>query len=347
MTFGEYAKRRELAGSRREAMQEFKAQVSPKASSAPFSTSTRTAASSTSSQRGGRSRRENGVHTTLPTLLTTFQSMTEQGQRPTRKAYLELLQAAAEYSNEREAVRSDNGKNAESEEMAGGDGDETGLGWKIAWSAWEDARLGGLELGIEAFDLLVKAAMPHPRLIPSLLYYAQANSYLYSQLSAETYDRLLRIPALQSNLETTLALMTEMRRAGHRPSADRMNQAAKMACEWDQAKVALDLCERLERESGQQAVEAQTWLEVLRCSARNQFVSRRVNSVRMCPQGLTDDLSSRRFLASSEAGNAHVPCWAPNSPQKKASCFSCSASSPDTAWTASALRFCRSWSLAA
>lgn len=279
MTFGEYAKRREAAGSRREMMADIRAQLASTSASAAFSTSTRSSAST--SQRGGSSgsyRREDVVHTTLPALLTTFESMTKQGQRPTRKAYLELLQAAAEYSNEREAVRTGSGDNTDGHPSlsgSGGSGNDTGLGWKIAWSAWEDARLGGLELGIEAFDLLVKAAMPHPRLIPSLLYYAQANPYLYAQLSEETYDRLLRTPALQSNLETTLALMTEMRRAGHRPSSDRMNQAAKMACEWDQPKVALDLCERLEREvgGGAQAVEAQTWLEVLRCSARNQFVS--------------------------------------------------------------------------
>lgn len=270
VTFREYAERRETEKNRLAG--------SPKLSSAsgsfPFSTSSALSASLGQSAYVSRN---------LPSLLETFRSMSERNQRPTRTAYLELLRAAANYSHERSFKMQSKDEIANDASTASllsqQDADvfkthgEVGLGWKIAWSAWEDARLGGQDLGIEAFDLLIRAAMPHPQLLPSLLYYAQANPHLYAHLSAETYDRLLRAPSLASNLEQVIIILSEMRRAGYRPSAARMNQAVQIACEWEQPQLALDFAERLEAEEKKGSVEMVSWVDILRASAQCHFVS--------------------------------------------------------------------------
>ena len=100
---------------------------------------------------------------TLPGLLEGFQSMAASGRKPSKEAYLALLEAAAEYSASR-GFTTDGGKIVETSE----DGEsvqaflpehgETGMGWQLAWCTWQDARLGDIDLGVEGVDLLIKVS---------------------------------------------------------------------------------------------------------------------------------------------------------------------------------------------
>jgi hypothetical protein len=94
-------------------------------------------------------------------LLEGFDSMRDSGRKPSRAAYLALLSAAASHSAERafnragESREDFDGLTGTSSTFLSEQG-ETGLGWKLAWCAWQDARMGDIDLGIEGLDLLIK-----------------------------------------------------------------------------------------------------------------------------------------------------------------------------------------------
>jgi hypothetical protein len=100
------------------------------------------------------------VALTLPSLLSTFSEMTSRSEQPNRQAYLSLLKAASDYSIAR-------GGTGGHEVQGGVEGTlnnpwkehgEVGLGWKVAWCAWKDAAEGGIDLGIQGFDLLLRVS---------------------------------------------------------------------------------------------------------------------------------------------------------------------------------------------
>jgi hypothetical protein len=100
----------------------------------------------------------------LPGLLEGFQGMAKSGRKPSREAYLALLDAAADYSMERgnADVASSNERSLEDGELTPEflqEQGETGLGWQLAWCTWQDARLGDIDLGIEGLDLLIKVSL--------------------------------------------------------------------------------------------------------------------------------------------------------------------------------------------
>jgi hypothetical protein len=112
----------------------------------------------------------------LPGLLTAYASLASTGRKPSRDAYMALLEAAGAYSVQRAALDQDRNntrvQTAENTDaldpnLAKGFLPEqgmTGLGWKLAWCAWQDARAGDTDLGIEGFDLLL-----HVRLFPHMI----------------------------------------------------------------------------------------------------------------------------------------------------------------------------------
>jgi hypothetical protein len=99
---------------------------------------------------------------TLGAMLEGFQKMAESNRKPSRTAYLALLEAAVSYSRE----RGGGGESMETLQSFADDGPrflseqgETGLGWKLAWCTWQDARSGGIDLGIDGLDLLIKVSL--------------------------------------------------------------------------------------------------------------------------------------------------------------------------------------------
>lgn len=114
------------------------------------------------------------IPTTLPSLLHVFQYMSAQRQAPSKSAYYSLIEAAAEYSRRRngEDVPALWDREGEGEGAVGvgkgasevGKHERTGLGWKIAWSAWRDARAGGIDLGVRGFELLLEVSPKFPAL---------------------------------------------------------------------------------------------------------------------------------------------------------------------------------------
>lgn len=98
--------------------------------------------------------------------------MSAQGAQPSKSAYWELMEAAAEYSRGRNGEDLPSLRGAERSEEEGGRGvkgaegaegevaghERTGLGWKVAWSAWRDARAGGIDLGVRGFELLLEVS---------------------------------------------------------------------------------------------------------------------------------------------------------------------------------------------
>ncbi|KAJ9093125.1 hypothetical protein QFC19_008468 [Naganishia cerealis] len=152
------------------------------------------------------------------------------------------------------------------------DGHErTGLGWKIAWCAWQDARAGGIDLGTRGFELLLQASTPHPHLTPSLLYHVQNDPTLYRSITKTTYDFLLRAALEKHRFESVLMLVTEMRIRGLNPSEHRMAQIVEMCCEHGATRVALDLAERYEKME-HKTISPAAWANILRVSAEGHFM---------------------------------------------------------------------------
>ncbi|WWD18700.1 hypothetical protein CI109_103154 [Kwoniella shandongensis] len=77
----------------------------------------------------------------LPTLLKTLSDLKSKSRRPTPSAYITIIKAAGDYAL---------GRNAS-------DGDETeGLGWQVAMAAWDDAKRGGIDLGTDGIESLMR-----------------------------------------------------------------------------------------------------------------------------------------------------------------------------------------------
>lgn len=224
--------------------------------------------------------------------------MSSNKNAPSKNAFYSLMEAAAEYSRVRNGedvpeLRGKLGSSPQDEVTPQGlsaalDGradpnptapaggvsthERTGLGWKIAWSAWQDARAGGIDLGVRGFELLLDAARPHPHLWPSLLYHAQNNPPLYQSITGTTYDFLLRAALAQNRFESVLTLVSEMRMRGISPAQGRMTRVVEVCCENGVPRIALELAQGYERLAGK-VVEQTAWAEILRASAECHFVS--------------------------------------------------------------------------
>jgi hypothetical protein len=110
--------------------------------------------------------------------------MTTKQNKPSKTAYYSLMEAAAEYSQVRKgedvpglraalggdeatasSLHASGLKSGIAGDVQGVHGlrpdshEGTGLGWKIAWSAWADARAGGIDLGARGFELLLQVRL--------------------------------------------------------------------------------------------------------------------------------------------------------------------------------------------
>lgn len=102
------------------------------------------------------------IPTTLPSLVKVFGYMKARGEQPSKSAYWAIMEAAAEYSRVRQgedvpalwAEVTDAGVKGKAMEGH----ERTGLGWKIAWSAWTDARAGGIDLGVRGYEILLEVS---------------------------------------------------------------------------------------------------------------------------------------------------------------------------------------------
>ncbi|GHJ85611.1 hypothetical protein NliqN6_2013 [Naganishia liquefaciens] len=222
------------------------------------------------------------IPTTLPSLIKVFAYMKARGTSPSKSAYWALIEAAAEYSRTRqgedvpwlweEQAERDLPVSRGGEQGGVAAHERTGLGWKIAWSAWTDARAGGIDLGVRGYETLLEAARPHPHLLPSLLYHAQNTPALYQSLTPTTYDALLRAALAGNRFETVLTLMTEMRMRGMTPAAQRMSDVVRVACQNAAPRVALELAQGYERQAAHGELEQAAWAEILRASAECHYI---------------------------------------------------------------------------
>lgn len=107
------------------------------------------------------------IPTTLPSLIKVFGYMKARGEQPSKSAYWAIMEAAAEYSRVRQGedvpalwAEVVTGAAVKGKAAAMEGHERTGLGWKIAWSAWTDARAGGIDLGVRGFEILLEVRPP-------------------------------------------------------------------------------------------------------------------------------------------------------------------------------------------
>nr|XP_031864431.1 uncharacterized protein CI109_000345 [Kwoniella shandongensis]KAA5531503.1 hypothetical protein CI109_000345 [Kwoniella shandongensis] len=187
----------------------------------------------------------------LPTLLKTLSDLKSKSRRPTPSAYITIIKAAGDYAL---------GRNAS-------DGDETeGLGWQVAMAAWDDAKRGGIDLGTDGIESLMRFSVIYPHLLPSLLLYSD------SQL-ASSYQAMIKASSLSSNLEQTFLLITEMFARDITPLPATLKASIRIACEWGCPRLALQLAQKVETESSTgQRIDRDSWFDILVSSADSQYL---------------------------------------------------------------------------
>lgn len=219
----------------------------------------------------------------LADILGDFANKPE-GYNPTREDYLDALRAAVDYAARRgptalavghkvdpvdPAVHEVEYKRAAEREVADTAGGKEGLGWKLALGLYEDARASGIDLGIEGFDMLLAAATFHPHLLHSLLLHI---SDFNLQPTDATYRALLRPALVSQSIEQLVLLMHEMQAKEMKPATNQIRQAITAACAWRMPRLAIAFVD-LEERTALRPMEQSAWIEILRCSAEEQFVS--------------------------------------------------------------------------
>lgn len=215
----------------------------------------------------------------LADLIKGLQEMSEEGRQPTKDAYLKLMTSAVWHARNRETASNSGfpyGELAE-EKIASPFLQAHGtpsLGWKIALCAWEDARKGGIDLGMDGFELLMKAALPHPHISASLIQYALEDPTLMDNISGalEVWHQRFRDPTLKRGLETLLHLFFEMRRRNVTVPATRVAAIISFAAQTNQVRLALELA-LYEESQHDHTFETEVWAEILRGSADRCYVS--------------------------------------------------------------------------
>jgi pentatricopeptide repeat protein len=187
----------------------------------------------------------------LAQLLTTFATLKAEGRKPTAAAYNTLIKEAANYGTRR-------GSNAQAGEFS--------LGFEIALGAMRDAEAGGIELGIEALNELLRFSVVHPEILPSLLL-----EFAKRQVSTvETYDTLAAHALLPGRVEEVVMILIEMLEQNMAPSKAIVRSTIRLLCEWGMSRLALDLVHRIQEVPGQGQVASESWVQILMAAADQQ-----------------------------------------------------------------------------
>ncbi|WVQ96342.1 hypothetical protein IAU59_003446 [Kwoniella sp. CBS 9459] len=186
----------------------------------------------------------------LPELLKTLTDLKSQSRRPRPAAYIAVIKAAGDFS----LSRSSEGDEAEN------------LGWQVALAAWEDAKKGGLDLGSEGFESLLRFTVIYPHLLHSLLLYS-------NESVSSSFHNLTRAAASNSNPEQMIYLLHSMFAQGVAPMPFTIKNAIRLACEWGYARLALQIAEKYEAQSGSgRRVEQSAWVDILSASADSHYL---------------------------------------------------------------------------
>ncbi|WVF68838.1 hypothetical protein IAT40_003611 [Kwoniella sp. CBS 6097] len=194
--------------------------------------------------------RQGNPNESLPELFKTLTELKAANRRPRPAAYIAVIKAAGDFS----LSRSSEGDEAEN------------LGWQVALAAWEDAKKGGLDLGSEGFESLLRFTVIYPHLLHSLLLYN-------NESISSSFQNLTRAAASNANPEQMIYLLHSMFAQGIAPSLGTITNAIRLACEWGYARLALQIAEKYEHqsESGRR-VEQAAWVNILSASAESQYL---------------------------------------------------------------------------
>ncbi|OCF37281.1 hypothetical protein I317_06872 [Kwoniella heveanensis CBS 569] len=186
----------------------------------------------------------------LPELLKKLTDLKGQSRRPRPAAYIAVIKAAGDFS----LSRSSEGNESEN------------LGWQVALAAWEDAKKGGLDLGSEGFESLLRFTVIYPHLLHSLLLYS-------NESISSSFQNLTRAAASNSNPEQMIYLLHSMFAQRVTPTPATIKNAIRLACEWGYARLALQLAEQYETQSSSgRRVELSAWVDILSASAESQYL---------------------------------------------------------------------------
>ncbi|GMK53996.1 hypothetical protein CspeluHIS016_0105820 [Cutaneotrichosporon spelunceum] len=187
----------------------------------------------------------------LAQLLNTFATLKAEGRKPTAAAYTTLIKEAANYGTRR-------GNNAGAGELS--------LGFEIALGAMRDADAGGIELGIESLNELLRFSILHPEILPSLLLeFAKRQA-----TTVETYDTLAAHALLPGRVEEVMMILVEMLEQNMAPNQNIVRNAIRLLCEWGQSRLAIDLVHRIQDVPGQREVASESWVQILMAAADQQ-----------------------------------------------------------------------------
>ena len=154
-------------------------------------------------------------------------------------------------------------------------------GWALGAS--RDAERGGIDLGVEGLEQLMrvspqfrgladfKLSTVYPPILPSLLIELSATSI---QPTLSMYNAISRDAIVSSNLEQLVMIVHELFERDMIPSNALLKHIVRLTCEWGCPRLALQITEKVEANSrdGTRADTA-TWIQILMSSADNQFVS--------------------------------------------------------------------------
>ncbi len=92
--------------------------------------------------------------------MQTLLKLKIQSRRPTGTAYHAVLRCVTEYTLRRGGGSGRSGTAGESNED-GVDFRPEGVGWHLAMAALRDAEAGGVDLGVEGFEQLMRVCHPY------------------------------------------------------------------------------------------------------------------------------------------------------------------------------------------
>nr|XP_018262115.1 uncharacterized protein I303_05130 [Kwoniella dejecticola CBS 10117]OBR84273.1 hypothetical protein I303_05130 [Kwoniella dejecticola CBS 10117] len=187
----------------------------------------------------------------LSHLLNRLSQLRADSRRPRPEAYIAILQAAGDFSLSR-TVQGDESDN---------------LGWHVAQAAWEDAKAGQVDLGEEGMEALLRFTVMYPHLLQSFLLYTDSTI-------PGSYHALARAAASSGNLEHIIYLISSMFAKNIPPPLYIVKSAIRLACEWGCPRLALEIAEKVEKESATGVrVDQSAWTDILIASADSHFLS--------------------------------------------------------------------------
>ncbi|WVQ84992.1 hypothetical protein IAT38_007156 [Cryptococcus sp. DSM 104549] len=188
----------------------------------------------------------------IPEILHGLTKIKAEGAKPNAAAYITIIQAAADFAG------TGNPEIAE---------ERHGLGWQIAMGAFRDAELGGIDLGSEGIEVLMRFGITYPHLVPSFL------KYLHNYRSPQYYRVMGAIAAQNYEYEQHMLVIDEMLHHDFMPDVFALEHMCRSACEWGSPRLALQLVQKVEMEGkkGLQANHA-TWVDILISSVDSHYM---------------------------------------------------------------------------